>query len=729
MTTTFPQFGVKTAGIMVYAERKKEKKERRKGGKGGPKVTQFKYYQTAAVEICEGPVFFQQVYFNEKLIWDATAKGAGTADTVATSDDYITCKIKKGGLMRMYFGTENQPVDQVLQAKFGADAGAHRGMALILVEKLPLEDWGNQFPNIRAVVSHRTIKTTRQICETLCIQSGLSESEFDFSAINHNVRGIQIRETGPAKQAMEGLGVAFNFHFTEEEGTVIGRPFGGNVYTIPAHDLGCTERDDEILDKVEIDLNDPREYPYRSRLSFIDPDREMEANEVHDLYPLAVGNGISESNLPITMTFQEAQAVCSRVLYRELYDKPETIRLSWEYLFLKIGDELILPGDAQKKRIIKIHGAAPGVLVLTLLPSFTDSSATSPVVQPGPVETVPGSPRPDAPTPSEPALTDAVIVQLPQLNDSEPNRTGFYVGFAPTTDKDWIGGMLQINRGNGWDTLASTNLDSILGTAVNALDDFVGEDDTVNTLTVDLLPGNELESASPEMLAGGANSAVVGGEVIQFSTADPVSGHGNRWDLSGLKRGQRRTENLKATHAVGDQFMMLDSTVQFMEMRPFDVDTERSIRVVTYEQDPSTADPSTLTVRTGPTSPTAAGTDETTATLKWQAGSEPSAQALKYRETGTTSWTTVEPEPTAEAENLTGLTAGKTYEFQIEAIIEGQVWTTKVRRWTQWREIPAIDFSTVRASDLATRFEPQADGGEIVFDDTGDVVMEEVENE
>lgn len=728
MTNTFPQFGVKTAGIMVYAERKKEKKERRKGGKGGPKVTQFKYYQTACVELCEGPVFFHQIYFNEKLIWDAAAKGAGTADTVATSNDYITCKIKKGGLMRMYFGTESQPVDQVLQAKFGADAGAHRGMALIFVEKLPLEDWGNQFPNIRAVVTHRTIKTTRQICETLCRQSGLTDSEFDFSAISHNVRGLQIRETGAAKQTMEGLGVAFNFHFTEENGTVIGRPFGGNVYTIPSHDLGCTERDDEILDKVEIDVNDPREYPYRARFTFIDPARELEANEVHDLYPLAVGNGVSESNLPLTMTFQEAQAVCSRVLYRELYDKPETIRLSWEYLFLKIGDELILPGDAQRKRIIKIRGAAPGVLVLTLLPSFTDSTATSPVVQPGPVETVPGSPRPPAPTPSEPSLTDAVIIQLPQLNDTEPNKTGIYVGFAPTSTKDWIGGLLQINRGNGWDTLASSNSDAILGTAVNALSDFAGEDDNVNTLTVDLLPGNELESASPEMLAGGANSAVIGGEVIQFATADPVSGHENRWELSGLKRGQRRTENLKATHAAGDRFMVLDSTVEFVQMRPFDVDTDRPIRIVTYEQDPSTADPTTLTVRTGPTSPTAAGTNETSATLNWKSGSVPTAQSLKYRETGTETWTSVDLDPEDESKTLTTLTAGKTYEFQIEAVIEGQVWTTEIRRWTQWREIPAPDLTNIRARDLKSRFEPTAINGEIQFNNDGDVLMQEIEN-
>jgi hypothetical protein len=246
---------------------------------------------------------------------------------------------------------------------------------------------------------------------------------------------------------------------------------------------------------------------------------------------------------------------------------------------------------------------------------------------------------------------------------------------------------------------------------------------------VDILPGNQLESASPTMIANGVNNAVVGGEVIQFETATQVSGYPNRWELTGIFRGLRRTELRKTEHAVGEPFMILDDSVQFTAMRQFDVDVARPIRVVTYEQDPTLALETTLTIRSGPKRPTAGATAETTATIRWVAVSAPDSQTLKYRELGTDTWTEIALSGGATDHDLTDLTAGETYETEIEAAIEGQIWTTTRISWPQWREIPAPDLSGLRASDLLTRFEDVAEDGEIMFDENGDVIIEEVPNE
>src|SRR5690606_22265616 len=66
-----------------------------------------------------------------------------------------------------------------------------------------------------------------------------------------------------------------------------------------------------------------------------------------------------------------------------------------------------------------------------------------------------------------------------------------------------------------------------------------------------------LDGANPEAIAGGANKALVGREIVQFARAERLTG--NRWRIAGLLRGRGGTEAAAlAGAAAGSGFVLLD---------------------------------------------------------------------------------------------------------------------------------------------------------------------------
>jgi hypothetical protein len=81
--------------------------------------------------------------------------------------------------------------------------------------------------------------------------------------------------------------------------------------------------------------------------------------------------------------------------------------------------------------------------------------------------------------------------------------------------------------------------------------------DDGNVLEVELLhAGMDLEARSDSAMAGGANLAVVGSELIQFGRVERAGGR--RYRLSRLLRGRRGTEWAASGHAAGEAFALLD---------------------------------------------------------------------------------------------------------------------------------------------------------------------------
>ena len=96
------------------------------GGGGGTEVTEYFYFASFAVALCEGPI---------------TGIGRIWADGKPMSLDGVT--------MRVHHGAEDQEPDPLIAAKMGAaNTPAYRGTAYVVFEELPLERFGNRLPQL-----------------------------------------------------------------------------------------------------------------------------------------------------------------------------------------------------------------------------------------------------------------------------------------------------------------------------------------------------------------------------------------------------------------------------------------------------------------------------------------------------------------------------------------------------------------------------------------------------
>jgi len=120
---------MRIAGTLIWATRFEESVTReRQGGKGrGPKVESYHYHANFALGLCEGPIaFIRRVWADGREI------------------DLETLE------MRIYRGTATQLPDPLIEAKQGAGkAPAWRGLAYVVFERLPLDDFGNRIPALQ----------------------------------------------------------------------------------------------------------------------------------------------------------------------------------------------------------------------------------------------------------------------------------------------------------------------------------------------------------------------------------------------------------------------------------------------------------------------------------------------------------------------------------------------------------------------------------------------------
>jgi hypothetical protein len=117
-------------GNLIWAtDFREETRTQRSGGKGGGgrgRVTEYSYFASFAVGICEGPI---------------TGIGRIWADGKEVDLTGVT--------WRWYPGDESQPADPLISARMGpADTPAYRGLAYAVFEELALERFGNRLPQL-----------------------------------------------------------------------------------------------------------------------------------------------------------------------------------------------------------------------------------------------------------------------------------------------------------------------------------------------------------------------------------------------------------------------------------------------------------------------------------------------------------------------------------------------------------------------------------------------------
>ncbi|MBB5274229.1 hypothetical protein HNR26_000267 [Rhizobium rosettiformans] len=151
-------------GTLIWATRfEEETVTERTGGKssGGTRTTTYRYYANLALGLCEGPI-------------------AGVRRVWADGRELDTAEIE----MRVYSGTESQPADPLIAAKQGSGrAPAYRGLAYVVFERLPLDDFGNRIPLLQFEVI-RPVGTLEEKIKAVTIIPGATEHGYATTRIS-----------------------------------------------------------------------------------------------------------------------------------------------------------------------------------------------------------------------------------------------------------------------------------------------------------------------------------------------------------------------------------------------------------------------------------------------------------------------------------------------------------------------------------------------------------------
>lgn len=154
----------RVAGQLIWAARFREKRIERQagGGKGGPRVTEYRYSLSFAVALCEGPI-----------------DGVGRVWADGKPMDLT------GVAMRLHTGGEDQTPDPLIEAIEG-DAPAFRGCAYVVFEDLPLEAFGNRAPQLSFEVFRRPRGAGQALEDRLtgvCLIPGAGEFAYATQAV------------------------------------------------------------------------------------------------------------------------------------------------------------------------------------------------------------------------------------------------------------------------------------------------------------------------------------------------------------------------------------------------------------------------------------------------------------------------------------------------------------------------------------------------------------------
>lgn len=170
------------------------------GGGGSTTITQttitYNYYITLAIGVCEGPID------SIVRVW---------ADAKPLSGDYLS---SAQGKYEAFLGTETQQPSAIMTRYKGAgNVPAYRGMAYVVIEDMPLADYGNRIPNFTFEVLRKAqfSPSVEEKIQSIMMIPG--SGEFVYSRDIVNKYDVELDVNGIPRQ--KGTAHAVNLHTYE----------------------------------------------------------------------------------------------------------------------------------------------------------------------------------------------------------------------------------------------------------------------------------------------------------------------------------------------------------------------------------------------------------------------------------------------------------------------------------------------------------------------------------
>jgi hypothetical protein len=492
-----------------------------------PEVTTYRYSANFAVALSSRPIkAVRRVWADGKLI-----RGA--------AGDF---KIKTR--FRIHLGDEDQPVDALIApVETISETPAYRGLALAVFEDLELVEFGNRIPVLTFEVEadESEVPLSQLLGDT---SGGIILADDMLPIPGYAAHGSSIGDSLRELILLCGVDLA------ERDGALHSPP-ASLPKLLAASELGCNA-DGEAWPKAERVRAPDSALPNGLSMTFYDPDRDYQTGQMR----ASSGRGGARDErieLPAVLTAELVKQLVEQALARR-WRGGDQLRLS-----LPASRMDLTPGDA-----VQLAGSGRAWVVQSVsiegMAVVIEAEAASVAVPALPADPGRAVSEPDLPI----GRTELILFELPSLADAPEALARAFV--AASNAGRWK--SVPVELALGPDPLAGMAVTkrAVLGVAETVLDARVPLIlDQVSTVDVRLAnPAHILLNADWDALMG-ANSAVIGDELIQFGRAEQL-GPG-LYRLSSLLRGRRGTEWAAAGHATGDTFCMIDPSI----MRPVEL--------------------------------------------------------------------------------------------------------------------------------------------------------------
>lgn len=386
---------------------------------------------------------------------------------------------------------------------------------------------------------------------SLCVQAGIDASLVDTSAIaDATCGGYPITQPQDMKSTLAALTQFGVFDFIESDFTIKVLPRGATpVVTIPEEDLGLEEDKTKITET----LGPEDDISKSTSVSYLDPDLDYQQGSQRKLRHDATTSSQTETVLssPLVMTADQAAQMADKYLWL-----PDAERMAYSFNLWKALYMLQDPCDViafeyegmtfvaritgtniGKNYAVEVTGVSANAKAYLSEAAGIGNAA----FQKSTVKTF--------------GPTLLFVWDLPLLQDTDSTAgggSGFYYAFASPVSA-WPGAVLLSSSDNATWTNIAFHTDLIAYGAANTTLGSTNRPwcwDYTNTITVFMAKGAPSSVAEIDVL-NGANSAIIGSEVIQFQNA--VQNTDGSWTLSKLLRGRRGTEAAISTHTAGER--------------------------------------------------------------------------------------------------------------------------------------------------------------------------------
>lgn len=519
---------MRVPGQIIWATDLVEHKDKQGGGKGKPSLVTYTYSASFAVALASRPInAIGRIWADGKLLRGAAGD------------------LKVGGAMRLHGGHGDQAADPLLAAAEGANnCPAYRGLAYVVFEDLQLAEYGNRIPSL----SFEVLCDSGELGLSAVLEGVIDEADADVPL--PGLTGLSCE--GSVGELLSMLDPFYPVDFDACDENLVIRPDRHQALTIVLPEAATsTKREDFGGNAGYARRRNPEPEVPVAVLRYYDVERDYQpgaqraGGRPHPGEPRTV-------ELPAALGAAAARGLVDGAAKRSNWAR-QTV--SWRVTQIdpavRPGSLVVLPDHPGQWRVREWEWHEHGVdLTLARLSPVTDLPLG---------EADPG--RATLPGDFALAATSLMVCELPW--DGNPSTAATLILAATSSPSpSWPGASLFVDRGDGaLIPLGPSGRDrAVLGTTISALAPaspllF----DRHNSITVQLAgPDLTLLDATMRQLAMGANRALIGNEIVQFTSALAL-GVG-QWRLSGLWRGRGGTEHAVSGHAVGDRFLLLDGT-------------------------------------------------------------------------------------------------------------------------------------------------------------------------